>query len=152
MSPLLDRGGPFRCFDTPRRSVQDGGASSISVPRPGPLRPEIVAESLSDPYARRVLAVCVKAPKAVKDISQETGLPLATAYRHVNALVERGVLVVERSAMTQDGKKYDLYRSRVRSARIEVDGGGERVVWEPNEAIEERLTSMWDSLRFQAGR
>lgn len=120
--------------------------------RPGPLRPEVVAEALSDAYARRVLAVCVKAAKPVKDISHETGLPLATAYRHVNQLVEAGVLVIERSAMTEDGKKYDLYRSRVRSARIEIDASGERIVWEPNEAIEERLTNMWESMRSQVGR
>lgn len=112
----------------------------------------MVAEALSDPYARRVLAVCVRLAKPVKDISQETGLPLATAYRHVNALVEHGVLVVERSAMTADGKKYDLYRARVRSARIEIDAEGEHIVWEPNEAIEERLMSMWESLRFQVGK
>lgn len=110
-----------------------------------------MAEALSDPYARRILVVCVKAPKPVKDISQETGLPIATAYRHVNQLVEQGVLIIERSAMTPDGKKYDLYRARVRSARIEIDSGGERIVWEPNEAVEERLMNMWESLRFQVG-
>lgn len=125
---------------------------SITATRAAPLRPELVAEALSDAYARRVLAVCVKAAKPVKEISHETGLPLATAYRHVNHLVEKGVLIVERSAMTPDGKKYDLYRSRVRSARIEVDAAGERIVWEPNEAIEDRLMSMWESMRFQVGK
>lgn len=123
----------------------------MTATRPGPLKPEVVAQALSDPYARRILAVCVKGSKAVKDISAETGLPLATAYRHVNELVEHGVLIIERSAMTSDGKKYDLYRARIRSARIEIDGSGERIVWEPNEAIEERLMSMWESLRFQVG-
>jgi hypothetical protein len=113
---------------------------------------DTVGDAIADAYARRVLAVCVKKAKAVKDISHETGLPLPTAYRQVNHLAEVGLLVVERSAMTPDGKKYDLYRSRVKSARIEVDGSGERVTWEPNEATEERLSSMWDSLRSHARR
>lgn len=120
---------------------------SVEAAKPGPLTPEKVAESLADPYARRVLAVCVRQARAVKDIAQETGLALPTAYRHVNKLEEVGLLVVERSAMTADGKKYDLYRSRVKSARIEMDGAGERVTWEPNEAVQERLANMWDSLR-----
>lgn len=119
---------------------------------PARLTPEKVAESLADPYARRVLAVCVKQARAVKDIAQETGLALPTTYRHVNKLEENGLLVVERSAITPDGKKYDLYRSRVKSARIEMDAAGERVTWEPNEATEDRLASMWDSLRGQVKR
>lgn len=116
------------------------------------LTPELVAEALADPYARRVLAVCVRKAHAVKDVSHETGLPLPTTYRQVNKLVELGLMVVERSALTPDGKKYDLYRSRVRAARIEMDASGERVSWEPNEAVEERLAGLWDSLRSQAGR
>ena len=125
---------------------------NVDTPKPGPLDPDAVAQSLADAYSRRILAVCVKKPRAVKDISQETGLPLPTTYRHVNRLHEAGLLVIERSALTPDGKRYDLYRSRLRSARIEMDGNGERVSWEPNEPVEERLTSLWDSLRFQAGR
>lgn len=116
------------------------------------LSPDVVAEALTDAYARRVLAVCVRKARAVKDISQETALPLPTTYRQVNKLVESGLMVIERSAITPDGKKYDLYRSRVRSAKIEMDAGGERVTWEPNEAIEERLAGLWDSLREHAGR
>jgi len=128
------------------------GARIIDTDKSATLRAEAVAEAIADAYSRRILAVCVRQAKAVKEVSQETGLPLATTYRQVNHLVEAGILVVERSAMTKDGKKYDLYRSRVKSARIEMDGSGERVAWEPNEAIEERLKSMWDSLRVQAGR
>lgn len=124
----------------------------VESPKPGPLNPETVGAALADAYARRVLAVCVKKPLSVKDISQETGLPLPTTYRHVNRLHENGLLVVERSALTHDGKRYDLYRSRLRSARIEMDAGGERVSWEANQPVEDRLGSLWDSLRHQAGR
>lgn len=120
---------------------------TIEDPEPGAFDPEVVAESLADPYARRVLASCVKQARAVKDIAQETGLALPTAYRHVHRLEEAKLLVIERSAMTADGKKYELYRSRIKNARIEMDAAGERVTWEMNEATEERLASMWDSLR-----
>lgn len=124
----------------------------IETPKPGPLREEDVAAALADGYARKVLAACVRKAKAVKDIAQDTGLPLPTAYRHVNRLVEQGLLVVERSALTPDGKRYELYRSRVRSARIELDANGERATWEPNEPVEERLATVWGTLRQQAGR
>lgn len=125
---------------------------NVDTPKPGPLRPEVVADALADGYARRVLVVCVRKPRSVKEISQETGLPLPTAYRQVNKLAESGLLVVERSALTPDGKRYDLYRARLRAARIEMDADGERVTWEPNAPVEERLAGLWDSLRYQAGR
>lgn len=107
---------------------------------------------MADSYARKVLAACVRKAKAVKELSDETGLPLATTYRHVHRLVEAGLLVVERSALTPDGKRYELYRARIRSARIELDPSGERVAWEPNEPVEERLMHLWGALREQAGR
>lgn len=124
----------------------------FDTPKPGPLAPEVVAEALVDAYARRILVACVRMARAVKDISHEADLPLPTTYRHVHKLVEVGLLVVERSALTPDGKRYELYRSRIRSARVEMDGSGERVAWEPNEAVEARLANIWDSLRYQAGR
>ncbi|MGQ0536632.1 MAG: winged helix-turn-helix domain-containing protein [Methanobacteriota archaeon] len=120
---------------------------NVETGKPGPLPSEIVVAALSDAYARRVLAVCVKKAKAVKDVSHETGMPLPTTYRHVNDLVEKGLLVVERSALTEDGKRYELYRSRIRYARLELDASGERVVWEPNEPVEDRLARMWLDLR-----
>lgn len=123
------------------------GVRFVDAAKPGPLTPDKVSEALADTYSRRVLAVCVRHAKPVKDIATEAGLALPTTYRHVNRLEEAGLIVVERSALTPDGKKYDLYRSRLRAARIEIDGSGERVTWELNEAVEDRLASMWDSLR-----
>jgi predicted transcriptional regulator len=124
----------------------------IETPKPGPLHEADIAEALADANARRVLAACVRKARAVKDITQETGVPIATVYRVVHRLVEQGLLVVERSALTEDGKRYELYRSRIRSSRIEFDAAGERVTWEANEPVEERLTSMWGTLRGQAGK
>lgn len=120
--------------------------------KPGPLRPEAILEALGDGYTRRILATMVKRPRAVKDISQETQLPLPTTYRHVNRLVEQGLVIVERSALTDDGKRFELYRSRVKAARIEMDAAGERITWELNEPVEDRLASLWDDLRGQVKR
>lgn len=106
-----------------------------------------VAAALSNEYARRLLAVCVKKPRSVKEMEQDTQLPQATVYRHVTGLVDDGLLFIERSAITPDGKRYDLYRSRIQKARIEMDASGVRVAWEPVEGVEERLARVWNSLR-----
>jgi DNA-binding IclR family transcriptional regulator len=120
---------------------------SIDTAKPRPLDENKVAAALSDANARRILSVCIKQARSVREIETETAMPQATVYRHVNHLVEEGLLLVERSAITPDGKRYELYRSRLRRARVEVDAAGVRVYWEPVEEIEERLARIWTSLR-----
>lgn len=122
-------------------------AGIVDKGTPGPPDGQVIAAALSDPASRKVVAACIPKAKPVKDISAESGLPMATAYRHVNDLVEKGLLFVERGAMTPDGKRFDLYRSVLRSFRLEMDETGERVFWELNFAVEERLARMWESLR-----
>ena len=112
----------------------------------GALREEYVAHALENAASRRILAQCIDHPRSVRDISEDAGLPLASAYRQVKWLAEHGILIVERSAMTTDGKPYDLYRSRVRAARIEILPGAVTVTWEINHSIEDRLHSMWEML------
>lgn len=119
---------------------------TIDEPKAPPLDSARVAASLSDEYERRILATCIRKAKSVKEIELETGLPQATVYRHVAGLVENRLLVIERSALTPDGKRYELYRSRVRTARIEMDGSGVRILWEPVEDVEERLARVWSTL------
>lgn len=106
-----------------------------------------VAAALSDEYERRILAVCVAQPKSVKEIERETQLPPATLYRHVNRLLRGGLLFIERSALTEDGKRYDLYRCGIRRARLEFDADGIRCTWEPVEGAAQKLARVWSSLR-----
>ena len=87
---------------------------------------------------------------AVKGICHVTGLPLATAYRQVHRLMDLGVLIVERSAMTPEGKKYDLFRSRIAEAHLNLTHVGEEIRWIENGATEGRLSGMWDAVRAQA--
>lgn len=104
-----------------------------------PLDPHDVALAVGDEGARRVMTECVSQARSAKEISRQTHIPLTTVYRVIHKLEALHVLVVERSAMTQDGRKYDLYRSRVRAAHLDVDETGDHVRWEPNGPVEERL-------------
>lgn len=111
------------------------------------VREEKVQAALDSEPARRIMSHCITKALSVKDLSDRTGIPLPSAYRHVNGLVEDGLLYVERSAMTPDGKPYDLYRSTLKSCRIEMDAQGVKVSWVLNTSLDERLQHMWDSLR-----
>lgn len=111
------------------------------------VREETVQAALNSEPARRIMSHCISKALSVKDLSDRTGIPLPSTYRHVNGLVEDGLLYVERSAMTADGKPYDLYRSTLRSCRIEMDAAGVRTTWTLNSSLDERLQNMWESLR-----
>ncbi len=109
----------------------------------GPLHEAAVEKALALAATRRILSQCIREPRAVKEISERTGLPLASVYRHVGHLVDSRVLVVERSAMTPDGKPFDLYRSRIRRASIELGPEKVDVSWDANVALEDKLIHMW---------
>ncbi|MEK6975111.1 MAG: winged helix-turn-helix domain-containing protein [Candidatus Thermoplasmatota archaeon] len=117
------------------------------MPRVVHVKEETVVAALNSETARRIMSRCIHKAMAVKDLSEKTAIPLPSAYRHVNGLVEDGLLYVERSAMTADGKPYDLYRSTLKSCRIEMDADGVRVTWELNSSADQRLQHMWQSLR-----
>lgn len=123
---------------------------SLIQHRVAPLEESAVALAIGEENGRAILAACVDRPRSVKEICAATGTPTTTAYRQVHRLERLGVLVVERSAMTLDGRKYDLYRSRLRAARIDIDEQGLRVQWEANAEVEQRLASMWERLHVLA--
>ncbi len=115
----------------------------IQVRQPGE---EAVERTLASRTSRRILAACIRRPLPVKSISDEAEIPLATTYRHVAQMVSDGMLVVERSAMTPDGKPYDLYRSVIRLGRVEVGPDRVKISWELNAAIEDKIMQMWNQL------
>lgn len=114
---------------------------------PRTLDDDSVKEALSDPSLRQVVVVCSDEERSVKEISEAADIPLASTYRYVRELVDDGILVRTRSAISPEGKRYDLYRSRIRRAVLEVDADGVDVNWSVNEEVERRLARLWDELR-----
>lgn len=119
----------------------------MDEPPPPLLSKGAVARAISHEHERAIVAATVRRALSVREISEAAGLPLPTTYRHVALLAEAGLLVVERSAISEEGKRFEMYRSRLRFARIEVDENGQRVVWELNAPVEERIAQMWRSFR-----
>ena len=96
--------------------------------------------------SRQIMAALMAAPRSVKQLSHDASLPLASVYRHVKSMQERGLVIVERSAMTHDGKPYDLYRARVDEAVLRISGQGVEYSWRVDPALEDRILQMWNYL------
>lgn len=116
--------------------------------KPGELAEEEIKAAVSDDADREILAVCIGEPRSVKAISDATGIPLATVYRHVDKLNEAGLLIVERSAISEEGKRYDLYRSRLVTILLKVSEDGVEVAWTVERSVEERIARMWEQMRL----
>ncbi|SRR5579883_1565207 len=82
-----------------------------------------ILSSLADKEMRTILDSVMIHPKSIKDIVKETGIPHTTAYRKIKSMLGDGIIIVEKIEITQDGKKYSLLRSALRSITVKYDMG-----------------------------
>jgi predicted transcriptional regulator len=76
-----------------------------------------VLEALADEYSRTILAFIMEKPKSVIEISTGCKIPMSTAYRRIHDLEENGLVHVMGSIISDDGKRYYLYRSKIKAVR-----------------------------------
>lgn len=101
---------------------------------------------LQNPGAAMVMQACIPRACSAKCISETTGVPVVTVYRHVKQLLALKLLVVERSAMTETGKPYDLYKCPLEWARLTVSAEGINVQWQARRSTGDRLHDLWKQL------
>lgn len=72
---------------------------------------------------------------------------MTSAYRKVKALKEFGLLKVDRVVLTEDGKKYELLRSTIRSASVQFNKGMLDVDVTANIEADEKLVKRFFALK-----
>ncbi len=87
------------------------------LPRDSNYRKAIL-KALSDEYSRTIINYAIEKPKSVVDIVKDCNIPMTTAYRRVHELEENKILKVTGSIVTNDGKKYFLYQSRLKAIYV----------------------------------
>lgn len=106
-----------------------------------------VLQALADEYSLHIIIGTIEEAKSATDLSEEYDIPVATAYRRINDLVDDKLLAKERARLTDEGKWYDLYRSTVRSVDVHVDADGIEVETLVNQDLVDRLMTLWGDLR-----
>src|SRR5579863_1422659 len=97
---------------------------------------DVLLEILADKYSRTILESTIDAPKSAIDITNECGIPISTAYRRVQMLYRHKLLGISGS-ISQDGKKYFLYKSKVKSIMTCFNNGSLEVEIVPNSTLVE---------------
>lgn len=82
-----------------------------------------IANALIDEYSRKILNSTMESSKSVMDIMREQKIPMTSAYRRIKVLLDNKLIKVERSLVTEDGKRYYLYRSAIKSVVINYTEG-----------------------------
>ena len=108
-----------------------------------------VLQALADEYSRSILLSTIQKAKSAVELSTEKNIPISTAYRRLHELQEAGLVAVERSVITNDGKKFDLYRSTVKSVAISFNLGATEVELIPNEDMVTKFVRLWGYMRGQ---
>lgn len=97
---------------------------------------DTLLEILADKYSRTILESTMDMPKSAIDLSNEYGIPISTAYRRVQRLHSHKLLGISGS-ISQDGKKYFLYKSKIKSIMTCFNNGSIEVEIVPNSTLTE---------------
>ncbi|NIP62315.1 MAG: ArsR family transcriptional regulator [Nitrosopumilaceae archaeon] len=95
------------------------------------VRKNAILEVISDRYCRAILEDTMEKPKSAMEISIETKIPISTVYRRLQTLYDNKLLGISGS-ISDDGKKYFLYKSKIKAISTIFNGSQIEIEVEPN--------------------
>ncbi len=98
------------------------GPAEGSEPRK-PIGAFAVIRTVLDGYAFRILMATHEAECSAFDLSRRFGIPIVACYRRLRELEELGVIIPSSTTMETAGHPIRLFRSHLRSARIQFEDG-----------------------------
>ncbi len=94
-------------------------------------RKDAILGVLSDKYCRAIIENTMEKPRSAMEISADTKIPISTVYRRLQTLHDNKLLNISGS-ISQDGKKYFLYKSKVKAITTNFNGSYVEVEVVPN--------------------
>ena len=79
-----------------------------------------IIESLADAESRAILFSTIKKGKTVTDLSYTLKIPLSSVYKKLSKLEELSLIQVEKWTLSDKGRKFKVYKSRISKADITI--------------------------------
>ena len=79
-----------------------------------------VIEALADSESRAILFSIVKKGNTAAELSDRLKIPLSSVYKKLSDLEELTLIEVEKWMLSDKGRKYKVYRSRIKQAEISI--------------------------------
>ncbi|MCI4350058.1 MAG: helix-turn-helix domain-containing protein [Thermoplasmata archaeon] len=115
-------------------------------------RRERILDALGDPVARLIILMLNETPHSAQDLLNANHIPQSTLYRRLHELELLGVVAVQRTVITGDGKRVDLYRSLLEEFKVELRSSRLEVTVKYRDLKAERVRELWGAVRSEAGR
>ena len=80
-----------------------------------------VIEALADSESRAILFSIVKKGNTAAELSDKLKIPLSSVYKKLSDLEELTLIEVEKWMLSDKGRKYKVYRSRIKQAEISIN-------------------------------
>ena len=86
-----------------------------------------VLKALSYEYSRKIVLSIISKSAPVEEICKRVQIPMSTCYRRIHALTRRGLVRPEKTIISEDGKRFVLYKSSFKDVSINLEFGGSAV-------------------------
>ena len=105
-----------------------------------------ILTGLADPEMVSIINSTMDQSRSVSAIIRETSIPHTSVYRKIKWLVDNNLLVVDKVAVSDDGKNYSLFHSAFRALIIRYENSQIVVEANPNIDPVNTLTERFFSL------
>ena len=79
-----------------------------------------VIEALSDAESRTIIFSIVRRGKTANDLSVSLHIPLSSVYKKLSDLENLTLVRVEKTILSEKGRRFKVYRSRINKAEISI--------------------------------
>ncbi len=91
-----------------------------------------VIEALADAESRTILFSIIKKGKTATELSGKYKIPLSSVYKKLSDLEELTLIYVEKWLISDKGRKFKVYKSRISKADISIKKPEPSLVLVPN--------------------
>jgi len=92
-----------------------------------------ILEALADAQSRSILFSIVKDGKTALELSEKYKIPLSSVYKKISDLEDIALIRVEKCILSDNGKKFKVYKSRISRAEISIKKPEPSITLNPNE-------------------
>ena len=91
-----------------------------------------VVSMLADAESRTILFSIVKKGKTASELSQKYKIPLSSVYKKISDLEELTLIKVDSWRISDSGRKFKIYKSRIKNAEINIKKPEATLILTPN--------------------
>ena len=79
-----------------------------------------VIEALADAESRAIIFSIIRRGKTASDLSTSLKIPLSSVYKKLSDLENLTLVHVEKTILSEKGRRFKVYRSRINKAEISI--------------------------------